>query len=71
MKPDPPLLNQQTSNRLLTMEYFRFELEQRLKNQQRLEGIMRVAELRKSCGVVPEKTTTVRVGLPPRYIDGL
>jgi hypothetical protein len=64
---DPPLLNQRTSNRLLTVEYFRFEAEKALKNHRHLESLMRVTALRKSCGVETEKTSTVNVRLPPRY----
>lgn len=65
---DPPLLNQPTSNRLLTMEYFRFEVERQLKAQNHLDSVMRVAALRRSCGVENERTTTVNVRLPPRYL---
>lgn len=67
MKPDIPLLNQSSRNRLLTLEYFRFEAELALKNHLRLEALMRVAALRKSCGATsPESTVSVR--LPPRYL---
>lgn len=64
---DPPLLNQHSANRLLTMDYFRFEIERQLESQRRLDGFMRVAALRKSCGVEPQKTSTLNVRLPPRY----
>lgn len=65
---DPPLLNQPSRTRLLGLEYFRFEAEQALKNHGHFESMMRVAALRKSCGVEPEPTSTINVRLPPRYL---
>lgn len=70
MKNDIPLLNQPSRVRMLGLEWLRFEAEQVLKNRIDWEARRRVYELRKSCGIESDKTSTVSVRLPPRYHSG-
>jgi hypothetical protein len=51
---DLPLLNQPSkTNALLSLKYLRFEAAQALKSHLHFKSLMRVAALRKNCGVEP------------------
>ena len=60
-EPDP-----KSENSLLRTDLFRQYARSVIDSQIAFHRRMRIAELRKSCGVESEKTT-VQVRLPPRY----
>jgi hypothetical protein len=65
---DPPLLNQPRGTSLLSAEYLSFEAKQLVNSRLAFEQMRRIRELRESCGVKSEATSTVHIRIPPRYL---
>lgn len=65
---DLPLLNQPKSNRLLTNDLLVAEQRKIVENALAFEQLRRLRDLRESCGVKSESTSTVNVRIPHRYL---
>lgn len=53
--------------RLLTTDLFIEQAAAMFKEHSMFEEVRKLSELRKSCGIKPEKTSRMHVSLPPRY----
>lgn len=71
MKADIPIIgaNSPTNQalRLLSADLINKEFRRLVDNELQLSKIMKIHELRKSCGVTDKSQTTINIRRPPRY----
>lgn len=69
MKADLPIIGQDSpTNSLLTTSLVLAEIRRIDENAKAWEMRMKIAELRKSCGITDKIGYTVNIRRPPRYI---